>query len=154
LQRNINIRASQPGINQKATSRMTIDGHMTSPVRVLVSDNDDIVKAIANAQHNGERCETVTVNDGVQAMHTLLGSSFDLVIVDLAMPRLDGLRLIALIRATPALRHIPILAVASPQEPGSTLESVRAGADDYLARPIEWPQLAMRIRQLTRSSHK
>ena len=127
--------------------------HMTTSetdvrTRMLISDNDEISQAIAAAQDNGEPCETVAVRDGVTAIHTLLDSAFDLVIIDLSMPRLDGLRLIALIRATPQLRHLPILAIASPLEPGSTLEGIRAGADDYLPRPVEWPLLTMRIRQL------
>jgi CheY-like chemotaxis protein len=133
---------------------MTRNGTTTQPVRILISDNDDIVKAISDARTNDEQCETVAVKDGVKALNTLHDSSFDLLIVDLSMSRMDGLRLIALIRATPEFRDLTILAVASPQEPGSTLESIRAGADDYLARPIEWPLLAMRIRQLTHGSQK
>lgn len=119
--------------------------------RVLVAGNDDVSQAISKVHQNGEACETHTARDGVGAMHTLLGSAFDLVIIDLAMARLDGLRLIALIRATPALKNLPVLAIASPQQPASSLDGICAGADDYLARPLEWPLLAMRIRQLTGS---
>ena len=115
---------------------------------ILVSDKPDINAALANVRENGQLCETVAVRDGVVAIHTLLDGAFDLAIIDLSMPRLDGLRLIALIRATPQLCTLPILAIASPLEPASTLESIRAGANDYLARPIEWPLLMMRIRQL------
>jgi len=153
LQRHMADQTSQLRITQKTTAHVTMNGNTTSSVRILVSENDDVMSAIADVQHNGQQSEFVTVKDGVEALRVLHGSSFDLMIIDLSMPRLDGLRLIALVRATPELRHLPILAVASPQEPGSTLESIRAGADDYLARPIEWPLLAMRIRQLTRDSH-
>lgn len=121
-------------------------------MRILVSNSDDLIHAISKAQQNAEGYQITLTNEGVKTLDTLQAGEFDLVIIDLSKPRLDGLRLTALIRATPALRHLPILAIASPQEPGSTLESIRAGADDYLARPIEWPLLAMRIRQLTTST--
>ncbi len=129
---------------------MTTEEARVQP-RILVSDKQDISEALALVHDNGLPCDIVIVSDGVVAIHTLLDSEFDLAIVDLSMARLDGLRLIALVRATPQLRTLPILAIASPLKPASTLEGIRAGADDYLARPIEWPLLMMRIRQLVSS---
>lgn len=126
---------------------MTTQEALSRP-RILVSDKQDICQALARVHANGLPCDTVTVRDGVAAIHALLDDTYDLAIVDLSMHSLDGLRLIALIRATPQLRQLPILAIASPLEPASTLEGIRAGADDYLARPVEWPLLMMRIRQL------
>lgn len=127
---------------------------LNSQPRILIAGKNDLSQAIDEVRNNGEACMTQTAADGVAAIHTLLDSTFDLAIIDLAKSRLDGLRLIALIRATPALKHLPILVIASPQEPGSTLEGIRAGADDYLARPLEWPLLAMRIRQLTGTTRR
>ncbi len=141
------LRENASTLSEAVVSPMTTnETHIRT--RILISDSDDLSQAIAAVQANGEPCETVAVSDGVTAIHTLLDSAFDLVIIDLSMPRLDGLRLIALIHATPQLRHLPILAIASSLEPSSTLEGIRAGADDYLPRPIEWPLLTMRIRQL------
>lgn len=116
--------------------------------KILAADVTDLLAAIDRAVANGEHFEVVAVVDGLDAMHALVASPFDLAIIDIAMPSLDALRLIALIRATPSLRRLPILAVAAPNEPQSTLEGLRAGANDYIARPIEWPQLVMRVRQL------
>ena len=90
----------------------------------------------------------VAVRDGLEAMHVLVESPFNLAIIDIAHTDLDALRLIALIRATPSLRRLPILAVAVDHVPETTLEGLRAGANDYLPRPIDWPQLVMRIRHL------
>jgi PleD family two-component response regulator len=117
--------------------------------RILFADSLDIRQAIATARKNGEDYEALPVIDGVQLMHRLLDSRFDLAIVDLEMETLDALRLIPLIRATPELRQLQILAIACAQDPASTLEGIKAGATDYLPRPFEWPQIAMRIRQLT-----
>lgn len=122
----------------------------TAPrTRVLVAEHPEIMKAIANAQKTGEPVAAVSVRDGVQAMHTLLASQFDLAIVDLAMPSLDALRLISLIRATPQVRRLPILAVVPTRRPASGIEALEAGASDYIQRPVDWPQLVMRIRRLT-----
>jgi two-component system response regulator PhoP len=118
-------------------------------IRILFSDSLDIRQAIATACDNGENYEALPVIDGVQLMHLLLDSRFDLAIVDLEMETLDALRLIPLIRATPELRQLQILAVACAQDPASPLEGIKAGATDYLPRPFEWPQIAMRIRQMT-----
>jgi PleD family two-component response regulator len=117
--------------------------------RILFADSLDIRQAIATARKNGEDYEALPVIDGVQLMHRLLDSRFDLAIVDLEMETLDALRLIPLISATPELRQLQILAIACAQDPASTLEGIKAGATDYLPRPFEWPQIALRIRQLT-----
>ena len=122
-------------------------------IRILFSDSPDIRQAIVTAGQYGENYEALPVIDGVLLMHRLLYSRFDLTIVDLEMETLDALRLIPLVRATPELRQLQILAIACAQDPASTLEGTKAGATDYLPRPFEWPQLAMRIRQLTTANH-
>jgi len=138
--------ASLPGVSQVIS--MADFDDFEPPVRILVAEHHEIMEAIALAQRSGESCIATAVRNGDEAMHLLLGNAFDLAIVDLSMRSLDALRLIALIRATPELRHLPILAVASAQSPASAQEALKAGASDYVQRPVDWPQVVMRIRNL------
>ena len=70
-------------------------------------------------------------------MHHLLYSRFDLTIIYLEKETLDALGLIPLVRTTPQLRHVQILAIACAQDPASTLEGTKVGATYYLPRPFE-----------------
>lgn len=78
-------------------------------------------------------------------MEKLQANAVDAAIVDLVMPRIDGLRLIALIRATPELRKLPVLVITSEQDPSFQEEGMRVGATDFITKPVDWPSLPDRV---------
>ncbi|MGI9479050.1 MAG: response regulator, partial [Hyphomicrobiaceae bacterium] len=85
--------------------------------------------------------EVGLATQGAAAMDMLLSERFDLAIIDLLMPQIDGLRLIALMRATTQLRDLPILIITSQQDPALRSDGMQVGADDFLTKPVDWSKL-------------
>jgi DNA-binding response OmpR family regulator len=117
-------------------------------LRVLVADDDPMFSALATTALARSNIHAETALDGAKAMTALVDGDFDLALIDLSMPQIDGFRLIALIRATPKLRNLPIAIVTSRQDAKAIEEGFQVGADDYFNKPINWTQLPVRIRQL------
>ena len=88
--------------------------------------------------------------DGLDALAILEGRSFDLVLLDMAMPRLSGVRTLREMRAS--LRHadMPVMMMTARLDPAAAIEALEAGADDHIAKPFDYPVLAARIRRLLR----
>lgn len=118
------------------------------PKRIMVADDDPVFREIAATCLRKAGYATRLASQGADAMTMLLREHFDLAIVDLLMPQIDGLRLIALIRATPQLRDLPILVITSRQDPAVRAEGMQVGANDYLTKPVDWPRLPRQIEAL------
>ena len=116
--------------------------------RILVVDDDALFQALAADTLIEAGFDCVMVGSGAEAMEWLVSEKFDLVMVDLSMPQMDGLRLIGLIRATPRVREIPILVSTSRTDPSAIEDSFQVGANDYVTKPLVWAQLPARILRL------
>jgi two-component system response regulator MprA len=92
--------------------------------------------------------EVTTASDGVDALAQLSGSRPDAVIMDVMMPRLDGLETTRALRASG--NDVPILVLTARDAVGDRVDGLDAGADDYMAKPFSFEELQARLRALTR----
>ncbi|NLB17600.1 MAG: response regulator transcription factor, partial [Syntrophomonadaceae bacterium] len=115
--------------------------------RVLVVDDDrEIVKAIAiNLQNEGY--EVVTAYDGLQALDIVSTQKVHLIILDVMMPRLDGLSTTMKIRAE---RNIPIIILSAKSEDTDKVLGLSMGADDYVTKPFNRLELMARVKSQLR----
>ena len=90
------------------------------------------------------------VKDGNSADHALQAESFDLVVLDLGLPRLSGMQVLT--RARSRGQTVPVLILTARDATGDKVSGLDAGADDYLVKPVDLDELAARIRALTRRS--
>jgi two-component system cell cycle response regulator DivK len=107
-----------------------------APKRVLlVEDNEDnrIIYATALRYAGYEVIEAVTGTEGVHHART---SKPDIILMDISVPELDGWEATSLLKADPATKHIPVIAVTAHALPGDEERSVAVGCDGYLAKPI------------------
>ena len=102
---------------------------------LLVEDNEDnrIIYATALRYAGYNVLEAITGTDGVYQTRTHLP---DLVLMDISVPELDGWEATSILKADPATKHIPIIAVTAHALPGDRERSYQAGCDGYLAKPI------------------
>jgi len=102
---------------------------------LLVEDNEDnrIIYATALRYAGYEVYEAITGTEGVQQARS---QRPDLVLMDISVPELDGWEATAILKADPATKHIPIIAVTAHALPGDEERSLEAGCDAYLAKPI------------------
>jgi two-component system response regulator MprA len=116
--------------------------------RVLVVDDDRAVRESLRRSLEFNGYDVALAADGAEALAGIAGTGPDVVIMDVMMPKLDG------IEATKALRKagndIPILVLTARDAVGDRVEGLDAGADDYLTKPFALQELLARIRALLR----
>ncbi len=90
------------------------------------------------------------VKDGNSADHALQSETFDLLVLDLGLPRLSGMEVLR--RARGRRQTLPVLILTARDATGDKVSGLDGGADDYLVKPVDLAELAARIRALTRRS--
>jgi signal transduction histidine kinase/FixJ family two-component response regulator len=126
-----------------APARIDVEGATTeAALRVLVVEDNpvNVVLAEAMLRHIGHT--PVSVRDGREALRVLQAEAFDLVLMDMQMPELDGPGATRAIRALPGPQaRIPIIAMTANARPEDRAVCLAAGMDDYLAKPLELANL-------------
>jgi two-component system, OmpR family, response regulator MprA len=126
----------------------TTTGDAGAKPRVLVVDDDKAVRESLRRSLEFNGYEVALAHDGAEALAGIGSSDPDVVIMDVMMPRLDG------IEATRALRSarndVPILVLTARDAVGDRVEGLDAGADDYLTKPFALHELLARLRALLR----
>nr|WP_275978047.1 response regulator transcription factor [Idiomarina rhizosphaerae] len=123
-----------------------------APIRVLiVEDNRDICGNIA-AYLEKHRYILDFAYDGISAMHLALTSPFDIIVLDLMLPGMDGLSFCKKLRADGKL-ETPILMLTARDTLDDKIKGFEAGADDYLVKPFALQELHARLQALYKRSH-
>lgn len=121
----------------------------TTPKRVLVADDDPVMRRLLTTIIKEQECEVVMANDGREAYRILQGDSqFNAAILDMAMPYLQGLDLIRYMRSERRLMRIPIMMITAEQDLKLMASSFTAGATAFLPKPVTPEQLQSAIRML------
>jgi two-component system response regulator MprA len=115
--------------------------------RVLVVEDDDEIADVLRRSLRQEGHEVRTAADGEDALRQATEFVPDLVVLDLGLPRLDGVEVCRRLRAH---GDVPILILTARTDTGDRVEGLDAGADDYLVKPFERAELLARMRALLR----
>lgn len=105
--------------------------------RVLIAEDEPANREIGSVLLNSVGIEVVAVDNGAAAVEEVKKGNVDLVLMDLQMPILDGLAATTRIRALPEGGHVPIVALTANAFPSDRERCLRAGMDDFLAKPVD-----------------
>ena len=121
-------------------------------MRILLVEDDPLLGDGLTAGLRQAGFAVDWVKDGVAADHALKSESFDLVVLDLGLPRLSGMEVLRRLRERPgdAGGNTPVLVLTARDATGDKVAGLDAGADDYLVKPVDLDELAARVRALTR----
>jgi two-component system, OmpR family, response regulator MprA len=118
--------------------------------RVLVVDDDRAVRESLRRSLEFNGYAVALAGDGAEALAGISGASPDVVVMDVMMPRLDGIEATRALRA--AGNDVPILVLTARDSVGDRVDGLDAGADDYLTKPFSLEELLARLRALMRRS--
>ena len=118
------------------------------PRNVLVIEDDNDIAQLVRMQLAGLACETVVVNDGRAGLAEALARPYDLVVLDLMLPGIDGLEICKRLRAE--RRYTPILMLTARSSELDRVLGLELGADDYLAKPFSVLEFAARVKAIFR----
>src|ERR1700757_3883523 len=120
-------------------------------MRILIVEDDTALAGLVRKGLEAEHYVVDTSADGEQARAMAVEFDYDLLILDLNLPRLDGVSVLREVRSRKS--SIPILVLTARHRVEDRVQCLDTGADDYLVKPFSFSELSARIRALLRRSH-
>ncbi len=118
--------------------------------RVLIVDDDRDIRTFVQVSLALAGFDTIEAEDGLQAIDHAVNESPDIVVMDVMMPKLDGFTALRRMREDGRISHIPIILLTAKTQTTDKLAGFEAGADDYLTKPFDPPELVARIQATLR----
>ncbi|WP_443750335.1 response regulator [Asticcacaulis solisilvae] len=120
--------------------------------RLLVVDDDPILREFAAANLATPKVEVEVAADGDEAWHRLSRGDFDIALIDLDMPVMDGFELIGLIRADERLKHLPLVIATGREDMDAVDRAYAAGATSFVVKPLNWRLVSHQLSYVLRAS--
>ena len=132
---------------------------MNTKIILLVEDNpDDVQLTLRALKKNNIMNEIIVAQDGVEALEYLFGTGKfsgrdmsvmpQMILLDLKMPRMDGLEVLLRIRADERTKLLPVVVLTTSNEDKDRIESYKLGANSYVRKPVDFNQFAEAVKQL------
>ncbi len=119
---------------------------MSLAPKILVADDDQALSRTLSWILKDNGYDVVTVPGGEGVMEQLMADPFDLLLLDIMMPKVDGLQLLEQVKAEPVLADLPVLMISSMQPEEATVKSLGLGASDFIAKPFRVRELLARVK--------
>ncbi len=128
-----------PGVRRKI-------GPMTATI--LVVDDDEVIQRLLVVNFEMEGYTVVTASDGVEALERAGADRPDLVLLDVMMPRMDGIEVLRRLRSGAATARVPVILLSAKAQAADIARGTDAGADDYVTKPFDPGELLDKVAML------
>ncbi|MIL10220.1 response regulator, partial [Salmonella enterica subsp. enterica] len=118
--------------------------------RILVVDDVPANRKLLEARLRAEYFDVVSASSGPEALEACENGKIDLVLLDVMMPGMDGFEVCKQLKVNPATSYIPVVMITALDGMADRIEGLRAGADDFLTKPVNDLQLMTRVKSLVR----
>ncbi len=115
---------------------------------LVVEDSPTMRQLISFSLKRFKGCKIVEAVDGVDALKKLASEKIDIILTDINMPVMDGLKLVSLIRQNPELKDLPIIIITTEGAEEDRQRGLALGANSYIAKPIQSSHLIKTIQEL------
>jgi adenylate cyclase len=112
---------------------------------LVVDDNEDNRYTLTRRLNREGYTNLTTANDGRQALELLKSKKFDLMLLDIMMPDMNGYEVLEQLKADAELRHLPVIMISAVEEVESVVRCIELGAEDYLPKPFDATLLRARV---------
>lgn len=121
-------------------------------LRILLVEDEENIRETVKLNLELENYEVVTTDDGKQALKYTTEQHFDLLILDVMLPEVDGFQICEQVRLTN--REVPIIFLTAKDTAQDRIAGLRKGADDYLTKPFNLEELLLRVEKLIQRTSK
>src|SRR5262249_25524529 len=115
---------------------------------LVVEDSPTMRQLIVFALRRIRGLEVIEADDGVDALRKLAASRLDIILTDINMPIMDGLKLVKRVRSDEALKAIPIVIITTEGAEEDRQRALALGANAYITKPIQAPQVIAKVKEL------
>ena len=115
---------------------------------ILVVDDDPVIQKLLSVNFEMEGYRVITASDGIEGLERIRDDAPDLVLLDVMMPRMDGLAVARQLKSDPATKKIPVLLLSAKAQSSDIHGGLDAGADDYVTKPFDPLELLDKVAAL------
>jgi len=113
--------------------------------RILIVEDEERIRKVINILIRAENIEIEEASDGKMALEKIFGANYDLVILDLMLPEVDGFSVLEEIRGNEDTKDLPVIIVSARSTDKDILEGLKGGANYYIPKPFEPQELISSI---------
>jgi DNA-binding response OmpR family regulator len=118
---------------------------------VVIADDDPTILTLLKTTIQNYGMECFAACEGDQALELIRAHSPDMAVLDVVMPNMDGLEVLAAIRNDSVARHLPVLLLSAMQQEADIVRAFGLGANDYVTKPFSPVEVVARLKRLVRS---
>jgi len=115
---------------------------------LVVEDSQVMRQLLVFALQRVRDLDVTEADDGVDALRKLAGNRFDIIITDINMPIMDGLKLVKRVRSDETYKDVPIIVVTTEGSQEDRSRALALGANAYITKPIQGPQVVAKVKEL------
>jgi two-component system chemotaxis response regulator CheY len=122
------------------------------PIALVVEDSPTMRQLLVFALHRIRGLTVIEADDGVDALKKMSQQKLDIILTDINMPIMDGLKLVKRVRNDEALKDIPIIIITTEGADEDRQRALALGANAYITKPIQAPQVIAKVKELLKMS--
>ena len=115
---------------------------------LIVEDSPMMRQLLVFALSRVKQIKVTEADDGVDGLKKLAGGKFDIILTDINMPIMDGLKLVKRVRTDPVHKDVPIVIITTESAEEDRQRALSLGANAYITKPIQAPQVIAKVREL------
>lgn len=119
-------------------------------INILIVDDSDLTRSSLTKLFSDYNCNIITSIDGLDGIQKSLTSKPDIILLDILMPNLDGIKMLQIIKIIDELKKIPVIVISGNSNRTNVFASLEAGADKVITKPIDEEVLIKSIEELTK----
>ena len=146
----VTIPKNPPPPRETAQPITPIENPAASNATILIVDDNPTNRTLCQRCLDGEGYQSIQAGNGQEALDLVERHMPSVILMDVAMPNVDGLECTRRLRANAATRDIPIIMISARTDGPDVLAGLKAGADEYLTKPIRTQELSVRVRSMVR----
>lgn len=125
---------------------------LDEPVRILVVDDDPILREFAGVHLATPSTTIDTARNGTEALQRIHDNPYDVILLDIEMPQMDGFAVLERIRAHDESRRVAVIMLTSHDDIASIDRAYRYDVSSFATKPVNWRQLSYQIRDVVRAA--